>query len=537
MDDPRPPLLGAVSLVTAFAVAVASLGGAGVAWASPEPAGDEGGPRLALLPLVPILKGAPEQTAAELGTELSREVVKGGRFTVVPLAAAAMPNGAGGDAESAPTFHGEGDRSVARGQGLLSRAARAMRRLRFDEAAREFTEALDALAGSFDRLETLDVLRDAELQLAIAELRLGRQGEATKALEDVVRLDPERELARGAYPAVFVRQYAQLRARLLGQPKGTLRVGSTPPGAAVILDGRSVGVTPLELDVVAGRHFVFVRSPGGQIAYRVEVPAGMVVRAGEGGRQPVVRVAAAAGSLPAAAKAVLEEIRSNLLDGPGDEELGKLARSSSADYLLLGGIHTVDSVVTVDALLFSAATDQLVPLKRRRLGAEPGLRALAAEAATRAEQRSFSDAISLPGPIAADFDGLVAAAPKAVPAPPPVLASGERPATKRATAAAKPGGSEASDQAEEDEDVAEAGRIAVPAPKAKRVNPHAIEADSESLGTPEKDEAVVSRESSTSSWTTVGLIALTVAAVGAGAYFGGTALFSKPSAGAPVVSW
>lgn len=56
---------------------------------------------------------------------------------------------------------------------------------------------------------------------------------------------------------------------------GTLTVKSTPPGAKVLVDGKSRGVTPLELtDVAAGRHEVSLNSDAGSVRRTVTVSAG-----------------------------------------------------------------------------------------------------------------------------------------------------------------------------------------------------------------------------------------------------------------------
>lgn len=43
---------------------------------------------------------------------------------------------------------------------------------------------------------------------------------------------------------------------------GTLAIDSTPAGAEVLVDGQSVGTTPLELPIAAGEHAIVLRLPG-----------------------------------------------------------------------------------------------------------------------------------------------------------------------------------------------------------------------------------------------------------------------------------
>lgn len=46
------------------------------------------------------------------------------------------------------------------------------------------------------------------------------------------------------------------------RPRGTLAVSSTPPGAEVLLDGRSVGTTPYRHPLFAGRYAIALKKPG-----------------------------------------------------------------------------------------------------------------------------------------------------------------------------------------------------------------------------------------------------------------------------------
>jgi hypothetical protein len=60
------------------------------------------------------------------------------------------------------------------------------------------------------------------------------------------------------------------------QGLGALRLTSTPPGASVWIDGKEVGVTPLDHKVGPGTHEITFRHAGDQLARTVEVVAGQV---------------------------------------------------------------------------------------------------------------------------------------------------------------------------------------------------------------------------------------------------------------------
>jgi PEGA domain-containing protein len=113
-----------------------------------------------------------------------------------------------------------------------------------------------------------------------------------------VTLDPatRRWLARGAIAAAVVasaavagpRLWLALPARpvrtapaplkpsaaIAKKPAGSLRVGSTPPGARVLVDGKARGVTPVNLtDLSPGRHEIALQSDAGSVTRTVTVAA------------------------------------------------------------------------------------------------------------------------------------------------------------------------------------------------------------------------------------------------------------------------
>ncbi|MCU1382385.1 MAG: hypothetical protein JWL71_1082 [Acidobacteria bacterium] len=62
------------------------------------------------------------------------------------------------------------------------------------------------------------------------------------------------------------------------KPVGALRIGSTPPGARVLVDGKPRGLTPLDLaDVSPGRHEVALQSAAGVVTRTVTVAANTTV--------------------------------------------------------------------------------------------------------------------------------------------------------------------------------------------------------------------------------------------------------------------
>ncbi|MHB8417568.1 MAG: PEGA domain-containing protein [Myxococcales bacterium] len=507
----------------------------------------DGGGSVALLPITPVLKGAADPVADRVTALLASELGKSDALRFVPLGAASAASTTPTEVEVAGSasgdgglFQGAGERALARGKGLISRAEKEMRRLRFDQAAQDLQSGITDVESSFDQLGSFQVLVDAYLALAIAKLRLGLRDDGEAALEAVVRLAPDLSLAHGHFPAVFVRMHRQAHDKVMGE-QGTLTVTSTVPGQEVVLDGRDAGQTPATLQAVAGRHFVIVRGAGGQLAYRVDVPPGGAVQVGGGAPARHVVASAPPQTRPAPVgggdvRSVRDEIRSNLIDGPGDEALRRIARGAGAQYLVVGGLHAVGDGgdLDLDLFLYAAETDQLAPLPRVRfdgelLGARIEIYKAVQALAAKAKSHGFADALTLPVPVAADYNPThphKASPPVAATEPPPEKAA------------------DSSSQGDEDDD-----QIALTTGKGKAKGAgearatggkaHTVEAsdlDASILEPPPKEEIKSKNSGGLGTWGWIGITVGALALV-AGGIIVVEAVTAKPSGGAPTVSW
>jgi len=519
------------------------------------------GGSVALVPIAPVLGGASEKVSGQISAMLTTELGKSDTLRLVPLGggstSVAPPSdgvtevdadsgsgdtGAGSSGGIAP-FQGAGERVLAQGKGLIARAEREMRRLRFDAASQDLASGISAVESSFDSLENFQVLVDAYLALAIAKLRLGSRDEGEAALEAVVRLSPDLSLSRGHFPAVFVRMHREAHDRVIGR-QGTLVVASTVPGQSVSLDGRDAGPTPATLKVVAGRHFVVVRSNAGQVAYRVDVPEGGEVHVGGGGGPSRHVIASAPSRAPSSApaassgdlKTVRDEIRANLIDGPGDEAMRRLARAAGAQFLVVGGLHTLGDAgnLGLDLFLYAAGPDQLSPLPRitldsELLGAQIQMYKAVQALAAKANPRGFPDALTLPAPVAGDYNPTR-----------PHQAGG----TPVAQVETKPPPSQGASSSGDDDDDTIPIQTGEPKPKGTGearagTKPHTVEAsdvDASVLEAPPKEDTG-KKGGGLGTWGIVGITALAVVAVGVGTYFTVAALTAKPSSGQWTANW
>lgn len=118
-----------------------------------------------------------------------------------------------------------------------------------------FREAMSSTSASAVVLLTVDQ-RDNVYRFGL-EARSVATGERLASVDDVCEICGLEEVA----------ELVELRAAALGErlerpAEGTVRVTSDPPGATVLVDGRTVGATPIELVLPAGPHAVRVEKSG-----------------------------------------------------------------------------------------------------------------------------------------------------------------------------------------------------------------------------------------------------------------------------------
>lgn len=123
-------------------------------------------------------------------------------------------------------------------------------------------EAGDELGPATELLATsgkLDLLRDLHVQIGSCMSLAGQRADALPHFRTASLLD------EAAPPRGFHREEAELahedaRTEILARARGPVRIETEPPGAEVWIDGRRArGVTPLDVNVRLGTHFVTLR--------------------------------------------------------------------------------------------------------------------------------------------------------------------------------------------------------------------------------------------------------------------------------------
>ncbi|KFA89063.1 PEGA domain-containing protein [Archangium violaceum] len=166
---------------------------------------------------------------------------------------------------------------------------------------------------------------DTQLLLAMNQRALGKVKESDDAFRNVLRLEPEYALDPDYYTPSTRQAFDKLRRELARGRKVKLSVKSNLSPSEVFLDGRSVGQTPLVLEVPAGTYDLSVKK-GEALSFPRQLPV-------QGAETPVLVDLAYEGSISASPFPCLAS------DGDGETELSHAVR--------LGGTLGVEEVIVV----------------------------------------------------------------------------------------------------------------------------------------------------------------------------------------------
>jgi hypothetical protein len=130
---------------------------------------------------------------------------------------------------------------------------------RHAKAAQGIDEVLQQVARLPPGAERWKLYVDTQLLLAMNQRALGKVKESDDAFRHVLRLEPEYALDPDYYTPSTRQAFDKLRRELARGKKVKLSVKSNLSPSEVFLDGRSVGQTPLVLEVPAGTYDLSVK--------------------------------------------------------------------------------------------------------------------------------------------------------------------------------------------------------------------------------------------------------------------------------------
>jgi hypothetical protein len=192
--------------------------------------------------------------------------------------------------------------------------------------------------------------------------------------------------------------------------------------------------------------------------------------------------------------------------------------------------------LALDLLVYSVGPDQLAPLPRFKfdgelLGAQVEIYKVVQALASKANPQGFPDALTLPAPVAADYN------PSAHKTSAPLVSASQKKAPEKAPPSDTGSGNE------EDEDQI---KLATGQPKPKGegearadTKSHTLTAETtetQALATPGAEETG-EKKGGLATWTIVGITVLAVAAAAVGTYFIVEAATAKPSNANLGITW
>lgn len=200
--------------------------------------------------------GPPVVIHAAKGADLGlvkrvREVVASRRALREDLA---LPPPASRSAEAAATA--ERARSIRL---ALDRARRAESEAAWDDCVKEGAGAIGDAVEVLAKVDDLALLRDLRVQIGACLTLAGSASSARPHFVSAALLD-ESPPRLGRHREEAERAQAEALAEVTSRARGKVRIETTPPGAELWIDGRKVtGVTPIEVEVRLGDHFVTAR--------------------------------------------------------------------------------------------------------------------------------------------------------------------------------------------------------------------------------------------------------------------------------------
>jgi len=205
-------------------------------------------PKVLLLPVPPLSGEVSARQADEL-TEMLSGALDGAELESVPWQA---PVATGADASLAAATT-----ALAGAETFWAQGQEAAKAARWSQAATAYAAGVALFRQHWTGATDLAPLVDGLLQLAEARRQLGEDDQVDPLLEEAIRLDGRRQPAAPAFDPALVARYTALRQARMGGARAVLEVNAAREGVEVVVDGRSVGRTPLRVSgLLPGQHLV-----------------------------------------------------------------------------------------------------------------------------------------------------------------------------------------------------------------------------------------------------------------------------------------
>ncbi|MCK6550104.1 PEGA domain-containing protein [Myxococcota bacterium] len=153
------------------------------------------------------------------------------------------------------------EETLERARAAFTDGRRAYDSLNLDEAIARLGQAVNLYQQTGPLLGDVEELKNALQYLGAALTLRGSADEGESTFVELLTIDPQVQL--DGFPPAVAKTFEGAAARIDKAATGSVEVFSTPPYAAVYVDGRFEGVTPLTLtDLVAGTHYLRIEKVG-----------------------------------------------------------------------------------------------------------------------------------------------------------------------------------------------------------------------------------------------------------------------------------
>jgi hypothetical protein len=293
---------------------------------TPDKAPDHTQASVTVLPYTPLFGQVPQSTADKISSLLQDEFVKANEFKYLEAKTGEKP---------AVKKVGEVDvakakTEIASATALFEKAKQLADKRKIKPAQDSLEKGIALFTSNFVGADDFKPLSDAYLLLASTRFLLGNDDGATKALDDMIRIDPTRTLSTPAVSSDIAEKHAKERVALFARSRGDVKIESAPAGARVTLDGKTIGETPLlARSILPGEHYLRVAKEGaGVFAKKLSIGSNAIAVS-------ATLTVEATGTMATLTK----NLSQNVVDATTLNAAQQLGTTSAADYVLIGGIR------------------------------------------------------------------------------------------------------------------------------------------------------------------------------------------------------
>lgn len=244
----------------------------------------------------------------------------------------------------APSHAGSHSKPSADGLAALAEGKRLLEQLQFEPASMALERGLDAVLADPARADFAKV-EEGLLALAVANFRMGEEKRAQGVLLRLAKLDPHYKLPDG-YPPIFFRELDKALRRAEKLPRVSLTV-SGPPGSTAFINGRDLGMVPVDETLPPGTHYVKVEGTRGELF-------GQAIELKTSNASVTATFNAADGAPKSSGGPVELKISESLTEAQRDT-IAAYARSAGAEFALVGLVYaTSEHQLSAATALYSA---------------------------------------------------------------------------------------------------------------------------------------------------------------------------------------